>query len=87
MKPGEQGGEPVLSAHDLVTATSEDETEGSMDAAGMTEDPPVPDGKEKENDRGDRIYGEVCATCGSTRLRRNGTCKVCEDCGATTGCS
>jgi len=87
VKPGGQGGEPVLSAHDLVTVTSEDETEGSTDAADRTEDSPVPDGKEKKNDKGDRIYGEVCATCGSTRLRRNGTCKVCEDCGATTGCS
>ena len=34
-----------------------------------------------------RIYGETCSNCGSTRLRKNGTCKVCEDCGSTTGCS
>lgn len=31
--------------------------------------------------------GESCSTCGSMRLRRNGTCAVCEDCGNTTGCS
>ncbi len=36
---------------------------------------------------GERIYGELCSNCGSDRLRRNGTCKVCEGCGATTGCS
>ena len=35
----------------------------------------------------ERIYGESCANCGSDRLRKNGTCKVCEVCGATTGCS
>lgn len=35
----------------------------------------------------DRIYGETCANCSSTRLYRNGTCKVCADCGTTTGCS
>jgi ribonucleoside-diphosphate reductase alpha chain len=31
--------------------------------------------------------GESCATCGSVRVRRNGTCVVCEDCGTTSGCS
>jgi ribonucleoside-diphosphate reductase alpha chain len=28
-----------------------------------------------------------CVTCGAARLRRNGTCMVCEICGDTTGCS
>jgi ribonucleoside-diphosphate reductase alpha chain len=36
---------------------------------------------------GERIYGEVCPNCSSTQLYRNGTCKVCKDCGTTTGCS
>jgi ribonucleoside-diphosphate reductase alpha chain len=31
--------------------------------------------------------GEQCASCGSIRVKRNGSCTVCEDCGATTGCS
>ncbi|MFN3781365.1 MAG: vitamin B12-dependent ribonucleotide reductase, partial [Candidatus Kapaibacteriota bacterium] len=31
--------------------------------------------------------GETCPACGSIRMRRSGTCSVCEDCGATTGCS
>lgn len=35
----------------------------------------------------ERLYGEVCSNCSSTRLFRNGTCKVCADCGTTTGCS
>ncbi len=35
----------------------------------------------------ERIYGETCANCGSNNLVRNGTCKVCQDCGTTTGCS
>ena len=30
--------------------------------------------------------GEQCG-CGSMRVRRNGTCTVCEDCGSTSGCS
>lgn len=31
--------------------------------------------------------GNPCPTCGSARMRRNGTCEVCDDCGTTTGCS
>lgn len=31
--------------------------------------------------------GEQCPNCGSMKVRRNGTCSVCEECGSTTGCS
>jgi ribonucleoside-diphosphate reductase alpha chain len=31
--------------------------------------------------------GEQCTACGSMRVKRNGSCTVCEDCGTTTGCS
>jgi len=33
------------------------------------------------------IHGEVCPNCKSERLVKNGTCKVCMECGTTTGCS
>ncbi|MEG0951868.1 MAG: adenosylcobalamin-dependent ribonucleoside-diphosphate reductase, partial [Niameybacter sp.] len=33
------------------------------------------------------LEGELCANCGSTKLIKNGTCKVCAECGTTTGCS
>lgn len=37
---------------------------------------------------GERLYdGSTCPTCSSTRMVQNGTCKVCLDCGTTTGCS
>lgn len=36
---------------------------------------------------GERLYGESCSSCGGSRMVRNGTCKVCLDCGTTTGCS
>lgn len=39
----------------------------------------------KENK--ERIYDSTCPSCSSTRMVRNGTCKVCLDCGSTTGCS
>ncbi|MBI2793905.1 MAG: vitamin B12-dependent ribonucleotide reductase [Ignavibacteria bacterium] len=31
--------------------------------------------------------GDQCPRCSSSRMRRNGSCMVCEDCGETTGCS
>lgn len=31
--------------------------------------------------------GEQCPACGSMRVKRNGACTVCEDCGTTSGCS
>ncbi len=38
--------------------------------------------------QGERVRdGSICPTCSSTRMVRNGTCKVCLDCGTTTGCS
>ena len=40
-----------------------------------------------DEEHAERIYGETCANCGSSNLVRNGTCKVCRDCGSTTGCS
>ena len=37
---------------------------------------------------GSRLYdGSTCSHCSSTRMVTNGTCKVCLDCGETTGCS
>ncbi len=31
--------------------------------------------------------GEQCEYCGSIRVKRNGSCTVCDDCGGTSGCS
>ncbi len=31
--------------------------------------------------------GEQCPACGSMRVKRNGACTLCEDCGTTSGCS
>jgi ribonucleoside-diphosphate reductase alpha chain len=37
---------------------------------------------------GERLHdGSVCPNCSGTRMVKNGTCKVCLDCGETTGCS
>ncbi len=37
--------------------------------------------------KGEKVYGEICSKCGGDNLIRNGTCKICQDCGTTTGCS
>jgi ribonucleoside-diphosphate reductase alpha chain len=31
--------------------------------------------------------GDQCSNCGSMRMKRNGSCLLCDDCGTTTGCS
>ncbi len=31
--------------------------------------------------------GDVCINCGSTRMVKNGSCLLCQECGSTTGCS
>lgn len=31
--------------------------------------------------------GDYCQHCGGCRMRRNGNCNLCEDCGSTSGCS
>lgn len=31
--------------------------------------------------------GDACTNCQSLKMRRNGACMVCDECGTTTGCS
>jgi ribonucleoside-diphosphate reductase alpha chain len=31
--------------------------------------------------------GTTCSGCGSSKMKRNGSCELCLDCGATSGCS
>ena len=31
--------------------------------------------------------GDQCGSCSSMRVKRNGSCTVCDDCGTTSGCS
>jgi ribonucleoside-diphosphate reductase alpha chain len=54
---------------------------------GPLHDPLTTHSAEHIKSDGERLYGSICPTCSSTRMIKNGTCKVCLDCGATTGCS
>jgi len=40
-----------------------------------------------ETARQQGFTGSVCSGCGGVRVKRNGSCEVCLDCGATSGCS
>lgn len=31
--------------------------------------------------------GDLCDQCGGARMKRNGACLLCEDCGSSSGCS
>jgi len=43
--------------------------------------------KERRVARERGYTGDICASCGSSQMRRNGTCLKCDACGETTGCS
>jgi len=37
--------------------------------------------------RAQGFTGDTCSNCGSMKMKRNGSCQVCLECGTTTGCS
>ncbi len=41
----------------------------------------------KHEARQQGFTGDQCVACGSMKMKRNGTCILCLDCGETTGCS
>lgn len=44
---------------------------------------------ETQSDRAKRegYTGSLCGACGSVRMKQNGSCEICLDCGETSGCS
>jgi hypothetical protein len=86
------GSQQGLSALPVVSAPVVVEPAGAPDIkitpaefAALTDVGPPKLGKHEARLSG--YTGDECITCGSARMRRNGTCLVCESCGATTGCS
>tara|TARA_A100001037_G_C14741459_1_gene453366 strand:- start:175 stop:543 length:369 start_codon:yes stop_codon:yes gene_type:complete len=37
--------------------------------------------------RAQGFTGDICMTCGGSKMQRSGTCLKCAECGNTTGCS
>ena len=62
----------------------EEKTPAEIDRETATIDA-IPDKTELAKLQG--YTGSVCGGCGSLKLKRNGSCEVCIDCGATSGCS
>ncbi|MCB2357762.1 vitamin B12-dependent ribonucleotide reductase [Clostridium estertheticum] len=73
---------PLIPVENEISTTLE-ESANSVSPASKETSKNISDGKIQ----GERLYSETCSMCSSTRLVRNGTCKVCLDCGTTTGCS
>ncbi len=76
---------PALPDKEYATGVqAEPRANGQLPAS----EPPVHELAREAAAQGERLHdGSICPTCSSTRMVRNGTCKVCLDCGATTGCS
>ncbi len=63
--------------------------------AKLVDDEPVELPAKLPSGNGDRVSkaramgytGDPCPGCSSMKMKRNGSCMVCEDCGETTGCS
>ncbi len=85
--------EPVASQEELSRLTAAKERElaeetGSIDTDDLYTAAFVSEAVHDAALHGERLYdGSTCSTCGSSRMVQNGTCKVCMDCGSTTGCS
>ena len=85
--------EPVASVEELnriaaVKAQELEEETGSIDTGDFFTAAFVNEAVHDTAIHGERLYdGSVCPNCGSSRMVQNGTCKVCMDCGTTTGCS
>lgn len=59
------------------------------DDLGMSLEPPKVDETltQREKSLAQGYSGDICDNCQGARLRWAGHCKVCDDCGTTTGCS
>ena len=86
-----------LRRHDLVQNKPTDpqktlpldlsQTTVTLKTNGSTEQKKVAHLDAKDNARQQGFTGDQCAACGSMKMKRNGSCLLCVDCGETTGCS
>jgi len=65
----------------------------SVGAAAVVDSDPNAAGDLNDREKAEEIArtqgftGDMCGNCGSMKVVRNGTCKLCLDCGSTSGCS
>ncbi|MDD5469633.1 MAG: vitamin B12-dependent ribonucleotide reductase [Candidatus Peribacteraceae bacterium] len=76
-------GVPQQTKANLAVAVEEKTAVEVADAVAQVEAAP----SKIEQARLQGFTGAICTGCGSIRMKRNGSCEVCLDCGATSGCS
>ncbi len=76
----DEGAEAVS---DMGTATQEHLHEAVEEAVAEVDSM----GSKVEQAKQQGYTGSICLECGSTKMKRNGSCELCIDCGATSGCS
>ena len=59
----------------------------TLQTNGHTEQKKIADLDAKDAARQQGFTGDQCGACGSMKMKRNGSCMLCVDCGETTGCS
>ena len=63
-------------------------SEPSAPATSLHRAPTFDEGSQKmQSAKAQGYTGDQCLNCGSMRVKQNGACHVCEDCGTTSGCS
>lgn len=68
-----------------VAESAEKETDDTASSDASTNQDHAPTKAEQAKLQG--FTGSICSGCGSEKMKRNGSCEVCLDCGVTSGCS
>jgi hypothetical protein len=71
----------------LPTAPSPRSTAPNLAATLVDGEIGAPAARDRRTARLSGYTGDTCTNCFSLQMKRNGSCLVCEACGATTGCS
>ena len=69
-----------------VKLTGSENTATARPMSSQSSDDDEGDGKIKSA-RQQGFTGDTCSNCGSLKMKRNGSCLLCVDCGETSGCS
>jgi len=88
VKPAQAMSYPNLPEPEYATGAQGNPPANGSPASLPVDEPPVHESAREAAVKGERLHdGSVCPNCSSSRMVRNGSCKVCLDCGTTTGCS
>lgn len=84
VKPN-HGNDPVQTQLPGTGPTSQTQTAASTATRVVNMSPTEPETRLTAKAQG--FTGDTCTNCGSMKMKRNGSCMVCIECGTTTGCS